>query len=144
MALTDNAKKLKIRPLFNPGIAVTNNTAFVSNIIDTAGYGSLVLAVHTGSIADADVTFTVLLEESNDSAMGSQNAVADADLIGTEAGCAPLFSNDNTVCKLGYIGSKRYVRMTITPANNTGDIYLSGVAIQGHSQTFDQNDQKVT
>ena len=142
--MTDNAKKLKIRPLFNPGAAVTNNTAFVSNIIDTAGYGSLVLAVHTGSIADVDVTFTLLLEESNDSAMGSANAVADSDLIGTEAGCAPLFSNDNTVGKLGYIGSKRYVRMTITPAANTGDIYLSGVAILGHSQSFDQNDQKVT
>lgn len=144
MSMQDQSQKLKIRPLIYPAAAVTNNTAFVSNIIDTAGFNSLTLVIVTGSIADADVTFTVLVEDGDNSALSDAAAVADAYLIGTEAGMAPLFSNDNTTCKIGYIGTKRYVRLTITPASNTGDIYLAGVSIQGNSVSFAQEDQKTT
>lgn len=144
MSMQDQSQKLKIRPLFYPVAAVTNNTAFVSNIIDTLGFNSLTLCWVTGSIADVDVTFTVLVEHGDNSALSDNTAVSDAMLVGTEAGAAPLFSNDNTACKIGYIGDKRYVRVTITPANNTGDIYLAGVSIQGNSVAFNQEDQKVT
>jgi len=35
--------------------------------------------------------------------------------------------------KLGYIGGKRYSRLTITPVgNNSGNIFVSCVAIMGH------------
>jgi hypothetical protein len=44
-----------------------------------------------------------------------------------------LFGDDNETRKLGYVGNKRYVRLTITPANNTGDTFFSAVAIQGHA-----------
>jgi hypothetical protein len=33
---------------------------------------------------------------------------------------------------LGYTGSRRYTRMTITPANNTGVILIGVTAIKGH------------
>lgn len=108
------------------------NTAGVGQIIDRQGYESLTYVVATGSIADIDATFTVLLEESDDSGMSGAAAVADADLLGTELLAAPLFSDDDKVFKLGYRGNKRYTRLTITPAANASAALLCAVAILGH------------
>ena len=56
-----------MRDLFNsvhpvraisPGLAVANNTAFVSQIIDRKGYGGLLFLMQSGSLVDADATFT--------------------------------------------------------------------------------------
>jgi hypothetical protein len=69
--------------------------------------------------------------------------VADAYLLGTELGAAPDFDDDNKVGKIGYIGPKRYVRVTITPANNTGNIFLAGVWVQGVPRTAPQAAQIV-
>lgn len=115
----------------SPGAATTDNTPYVSQILDTANGNGAEFVWLSGSIADADVTFTVLVEESNDSGMSGATAVADADLLGTEAGAAPLFGSDDKTGKIGYIGAKRYVRVTITPAANSGNIYLCGVWLQG-------------
>jgi hypothetical protein len=98
--------------------APTDNTAVVSPIVDTRDYQSLLFIILTGSLADADATFAALLEESDDSGMSGANAVDDADMIGTEAGASFIFSDDNKQFKLGYIGNKRYVRLTITPTGN--------------------------
>jgi hypothetical protein len=39
------------------------------------------------------------------------------------------FADDYEVRKIGYKGTKRYVQATITPANNTGNLFLAGVWI---------------
>jgi hypothetical protein len=41
------------------------------------------------------------------------------------------------VRKIGYIGTKRYVRVTLTPTGNSATLpaYISGVAILGHPRT---------
>jgi hypothetical protein len=57
----------------------------------------------------------VLLEESDDPAMAGAVAVADIDLIGTELLAAFQFDDDIECRKLGYSGSKRYIRATVTP-----------------------------
>lgn len=142
--MRDQSQKLKIRPLINPAAAITDNTPQVSNIIDTLGFDSVTLCVHVGAFTDADATTTVLVEEGDVATLTDAAAVADADLIGTEAGMAPTFANDNTVCKIGYIGDKRYIRVTITPAANASDLFVSGVAILGNSIAASQTDQKVT
>ena len=91
-----------------------------------------------GSVADADATFTVLLEESDASDMTGATAVADADMISQLAGTAPetaaafQFDDDNEVRKLGYIGNKRYTRLTITPVNNASAAVLAAMAVLGH------------
>lgn len=113
-------------------VSVADNTAQVGQIIDKQGYGSLTYLIATGSLADADATFTVLLEEGDDSGLSDAAAVADADLIGTEALAGFQFDDDNETRKLGYIGSKRYTRLTITPANNTSAGLLSAVAVLGN------------
>lgn len=108
------------------------NTALVGQIIDRKGYESLTYLIATGSLADADATFTVLLEESDASDMTGAAAVADADLLGTEALASFQFDDDDEVRKLGYRGAKRYTRLTITPANNAFAALISAVAVLGN------------
>ena len=115
-------------------VSVADTTAQVGQIIDKKGFESLTYLIATGSIADADATFTVLLEEGGAANLSDAAAVADADLLGTEALAAFQFDDDNEVRKLGYIGSKRYTRLTITPVGNASAALLSAVAVLGHPQ----------
>lgn len=133
--MRDGLSTKRIRPLIAPVAAITNDTATVSSIIDTLGYDAVTLAVISGTFSDADATLAVLLEESDDSGMSGQNAVADADMVSMTNGTAPeaaaafTFADDAETRVIGYIGTKRYIRLTITPSNNTGNVFLAGIAI---------------
>ena len=118
------------RALSPAAAAITDNTAQVSQIIDRAGFGGVEFFIATGTLADADATFTVLVEDGEDSGLTDNAGVADAYLIGTEALASFTFSDDNVVKKIGYFGKKRYVRLTITPANNTGNAPLCVIAVK--------------
>lgn len=128
--MRDSMNRVHVAPAFAPKAAVTDNTAQVSSSADLKGYGSCVLAVITGTNADADVTYTVLIEDSDDNS--SFAAVADEYLNGTELLAGFQFDDDGETRKIGYTGIKRYVRATITPANNTGNVFLAGVWLLGH------------
>lgn len=132
--MRDLANRLNIKRAISPAAAVTDNTAFVSQIIDLSGYGSCVFAIQSGSIADADATITALVEHGDAANLSDAAAVPDAQLTGTEALAGFTFANDDAVRKIGYVGPKRYVRLTMTPANNTGNIFLSALAILGDSR----------
>jgi hypothetical protein len=116
----------------SPQVAKTDNTPFVSQIIAMKGFQSLTWLIVTGSLADADATFTVLAEHGDDPALADAAAVPDDLLLGTEVLAGFRFDDDNKVRKLGYVGHKPYVRLTITPANNTGDAYVAAIALLGH------------
>lgn len=124
-------------PLFHPKAAVTDDTAQVSAIIDTLGYEACALVIQNGTNADADATFTVLVEDGDNSALSDAAAVADQFLVGTEAAAGFTFADDNEARKISYRGGKRYVRVTVTPTGNvtTGTLYLAGVAILGRPVT---------
>ena len=109
--------------------AITDNTAQVCAVIDNKGYDAVEYVINIGVLADADATFTVLLEDSADNVTFA--AVADDFLLGTEALASFTFADDSQIKSLGYNGSKRYTRMTITPASNTGSAVFGVVAIQG-------------
>lgn len=109
-----------------PVAARTDNTAIVSSILDLQGCEGACFALQLGTNTDANATFTVLAEESDDAAMAGQNAIADDELNGTEALAGFTFADDTEVRKLGIRNSKRYVRVTVTPAgNDSGNIFLS-------------------
>ena len=135
--MRDCANNLQVKRVLSP-VSVSDTTAQVGQIIDRLGYDSLTYLIATGSIADADATFTVLLEESDAANLSDAAAVADADMISQTAGTAPetatgfRYNSDDQVRKLGYIGNKRYTRLTITPAANTSAALLSAVALLGH------------
>lgn len=121
-------------PLFAPIAAQTNSdTARVSAIIDTLGFGSCELVLINGTNTDANATFAVLVEDGNDASLTDNAAVSDSELLGTEA-LAGFAAADDVECrKIGYIGNKRYVRVTVTPSgNNSGDWFMAGVAVLGH------------
>lgn len=141
--MRDLSNNLKIsRAISPPAAAPTDNTAIVSTIVDTADFNSLVLAIILGSIADADATFTVLIEDGDNASLTDNAAVADEFLVGVEA--TPwLFSDDNKVWKIGYIGPKRYVRATITPAANTGNFAHAAIWIQSNPRVGPQSTQLV-
>jgi len=125
----DMMNNIDVKRVISP-VSVADNTAQVGQVIDGRGASSITYLIATGSIADADATFTVLLEESDES--GSNfSAVADADLLGTEALAGFQFDDDNECRKLGYIGSKRYTRLTITPVGNASAALLSAICVLG-------------
>lgn len=128
--MNDVTPKVAIAP-----VVTTDNTALVSAVIDTLGYNSATFVIATGTLADADATFAVLLEESDASDLSGGNAVADADLIGTEALAGFTFAADSATRKLGYKGSKRYLRLTVTPSGNTGNAPIAAIAILGHANS---------
>ena len=111
-----------------------DNTASVSQIIDRQGFESLEFVIATGSVADADATFTTLVEHGDAANLSDAVAVPDADLLGTEAAAGFQFDDDNEVRKIGYKGTKRYVRLTITPASNTGAWLHGAVALLGNAR----------
>ncbi|ATQ67415.1 MULTISPECIES: hypothetical protein [Methylosinus] len=135
--MRDMCNNILVKRVLSP-VSVSDNTAQVGQIIDRSGYDALAYVINIGSVADADATFAVLLEESDASDMTGAAAVADADMISQTSGTAPetaasfQFDSDNQVRKLGYIGSKRYTRLTITPASNASAALMSAVAVLGH------------
>lgn len=126
MPLRDLANNIDMKRALSP-VSVADNTAQVSQILDTRDYGAVALAVLTGSIADVDATFTVLIEDGNQSNLSDAAAVADEYLNGTEALAGFQFDDDNECRKIGYTGIKRYIRATITPANNASAALLAAV-----------------
>ena len=122
-----------------PPVIPTDNTAQVGAWIDRSGFDSLTFAILTGTLADADATFAVLVEEASAADQSDHAAVADGDMLSFLAGVAPetaasfIFSDDNATKKIGYIGGKQYVRVTITPAANASAAPMAAVAVLGHA-----------
>lgn len=130
--MRDLHNNLKVsRRGLSPVDAGTDNTPYVSEIIDTANFAATEFLILIGANTDADATFTVLVEDGDQANLSDNAAVADAYLLGTEALASFNYGDDNETRKIGYIGPKRYVRVTITPANNgAGNIYIAGCWVQ--------------
>lgn len=118
---------VNIKRVISP-VSVADNTAAVGQVIDHQGIGDAVYVIATGSLGDAGAEFTTLLEESDASGSGFA-AVADADLLGTEALASFIQTDDDKCFKLGYRGIKRYTRLTITPTNNATASLIAAVCV---------------
>lgn len=112
-------------------VVVSDNTAVNSVIVDMAGFKACEFIILTGTLADADATFAVTMTHGDavDSASNPTSitdaAAVDADsLIGTLAAASFTFAADNAVRTVGYSATrgagKRWVRLTVTPAANSG------------------------
>lgn len=132
--VSNHAYKVAIAPA-----VVADNTAQVGNVIDRMGFDALTFAILTGTLADADATFAVLVEHGDDPALGDAAPVADEHLVSAVKGTAPeaaagfTFAADNATRKIGYVGGKRYVRLTVTPSGNGGNAPLAAVADLSHA-----------
>lgn len=127
--MRDFANEIHPMRAISPAAAITDNTAAVSQIIPTKGFQGIVFLINLGALADADATFAVTMDEGNDAALADAAAVDASHLTGTLALAGFRFDDDNETRKIGYVGNKDYVRLTITPTNNTGNAFISAVAV---------------
>ena len=94
--------------------------------IDMQGWQSVTFSVGTGTVTDAGTAsgFSFQVEEGDDTTDAGATAVADADLVGTEAALTVTSDTDDDkmIGSIGYIGSKRYVRMTAVGTTGTNAV----------------------
>lgn len=131
--MRDLANNIYPKRGLSPKAATTDNTAYVSEIVDRLGFDSVTWLTLIGANTDANATFAVLFEDGEVANLSDAAPVDDKYLIGTEVLAAFDFSHDNQIRKIGYTGPKRYCRVTITPAgNDAGNIFIAGAWILGH------------
>lgn len=94
--------------------------------VDLAGFGSAVAVVNTGAIAGAG-DFTAKLQESDTTTSGDFTDVVPGDLIGA----FPAALSADSVVRVGYGGTKRYVRVVLTKNGGTS-IAAGAVVVKGH------------
>ena len=111
-------------------VAIGANATKTGLVKDRQGYGGVEFIVSFGAVTTTGTVVTMVAMEGD--VTGTMTSIADTDLLGTEALAAFQFDDDNECRKLGYIGAKRYTRLTITPVNNASAAVLSAVAILGH------------
>ncbi len=121
---------------------VTDNTAVATPIIDCQGYDYITFLVPLGTLSDADTTLNavfahgdVVNDASNPSSItDTANVVAGDNLIeGPAFGTSAMdFADDGKCFKWTYnvINGKRWVQLTVTPVNNTGNIPIGIVALK--------------
>ncbi len=110
----------------------TGDAAIVGAIVDRQGFDSLEYSIALGTNAASAGTYAVLLEHGDNSALSDAATVAAPDLSGTIANTSFGFADVSKTRKLGYVGSKRYTRMTITPTGNNGAFLIGVTAILGN------------
>lgn len=107
--------------------AITSDTTTAGDIIDTKGNNSVEFVIQSGTLTDG--AYAVLIEEGEAADLSDAAAVADADLLGTEANAGFALTDDNTVKSIGYIGSMRYVRLSIVSTSTTSGGTLGAIAV---------------
>jgi hypothetical protein len=129
MASRDLKNDIKIVNALNIA-SITTNTTTGGVEVDTQGYESVTIEVMTG--ARTDGTVTPLLQESDVSASYS-GSVADEDLIGLEADAA--LSALNSRSRFGYIGKKRYIKLSLVSTSVTTGLTAGGSVILGNPKS---------
>lgn len=122
MASYDQKTSLKALKALNIASIATNTTTAGSSI-DTKGFESLTLFIELG--ARTDGTFLPLVQDSDDNSTFAD--VIDTFLIGTEA--EALLNTANTIKSIGYVGKKRYVKLSIVSSAVTSGATASATAI---------------
>lgn len=102
---------------------LSGTTPSAGDWIDMQGWEALTFTVSTGTVTDAGTTagFAFEVQESDTTAAADATAVADADLVGTEAALTVTADTDDDklIGSIGYVGSKRYVRIVATGTTGT-------------------------
>lgn len=106
-------------------------TPLVSAIIDLQGSRGCEFVIVTGTLTDADAVYGVTMDHGDAANLSDAASVPTADLMGTLAGAGFTYANDIVTRKVGYSGTKRYVRLTITPTTTaqSGDSPIAAIAV---------------
>ena len=127
MASKDLKNDINEAVAFNTQL-VNSDTTTVGTELDMQGYEGLTIVFQAGIITLGD--FTLLVRDC-DTSGGTYADVADAFLIGTEA--LTILDTSNTVSRIGYVGKKRYVKVSVVSANSA-DGTIGATAIQSSAR----------
>lgn len=105
---------------------ITSDTTTLGAIIDTAGFESLEFVLQSGTITDG--TYAITLEDGEEANLSDAAAVDSELVLGSEE-AAFVAADDDAVKRIGYIGKKRYVRLSILSASTTSGGEFSSVAL---------------
>ncbi len=111
-----------------PPQAISDNTTLFGFILDTKGATHVEFLILLGLLTDANATFTVQVDHSDNSDMSGNVPAPDNALIGTEAEASFNFTADNQLRRIKYKCVKRYVRIRIIPANNEASALIACAA----------------
>lgn len=119
MAVKDIRSNLEQVVAFNA--VISTDTTTNGAIIDTADYDNGVMFCFACP-AYTDGTYTPVIQEGDNAALSDASSVADANLIGTEAGAALSAATaqaDTALNTIGVFGTKRYLRVQIVSASTS-------------------------
>ncbi len=122
MSSYDKKSLLKVVKALNIA-AITANTTTAGNSIDTKGFESITFSVELG--ARTDGSFLPLIQDSDDNVNFVD--VVDQFLIGTEA--EALLNSANTIKTIGYVGKKRYVKLSLVSSGVSSGATATATAI---------------
>lgn len=135
--MRDGHSNIKVVRGITPVAIGTTGTGKTSAIIDTQGYRGVEFIIEYGSVTATNAIITPTMFES-DTTSATFTSVADADMLPTTnqtAGVAPETyarlgqaatrtsgTSKNAVARIGYVGSKRYVKLQVASTVTAGPL----------------------
>ena len=121
------------------------SAALTSGNVDLFGFNAAAIVVALGTVdglnagAPTSGTIAVKLEHADDDGTGSPGAYADVALadvvgpVGVSAGVVATLSESNAgIQNVGYVGGKRFIRVTLTPSGLGTGGPVAVVVNKGH------------
>jgi len=113
---------------------ITSTGTTNGTIIDTQGFDSVHFIIKVDGYSGG--TYTPLINESDDSGMSGETAVADSELVAIDTDGSAVTSGEEAavalsaagVAKIAYVGSKRYITCDIV-ASGTDSPYGATVTV---------------
>lgn len=127
MAVKDIRSDLKVSLALEAEI--TSDTTTAGAIFDTADF-ELGLMFAVASTTYTDGTYTLLIEESDDSGMAGAVAVTGDKLIGSLPAVSAVTADGADYATVGIISNLRFVRASLVSTSTTTGAFLNVTAIQ--------------
>lgn len=98
--------------------------------VDLKGYGAAQAVIVGGVLSGAAPIFAFRVQESDDDSSGSYSTVAVGDLQGSSK--EPTIREDDQIVRIGYLGSKRFIRLALVGIGGTNASLIgAGLIIRG-------------
>jgi hypothetical protein len=142
--MKDLFSNIEIESMLDP-IVSGNGTAAGALVMDLQGFNSALFIWHLGLAAatlDGSNYWTLKMEHAHDDGTGTDTAGTYADVSADDVqGVTPAsgivvtadaMTEDNLIYKIGYVGGRRFVRLTIAETGTGPNLPQSLIAIKGH------------
>ena len=135
----------------NHSISLASATVTPTNGVDIKGFSAIEFVIAIGAVANIanspQPSWAFKLQESDSESSGFTD-VTDSNKVVVGSALSPVAAPDSStgvfltvddaaeddkVYRIGYIGTKRYVRVVATAANTPGNTPLAIIALRGHA-----------